>query len=677
MNFNPVPSPRRFVARMNTPFDSPMLVTNPPAGKAYHCGTLTYTKVGLFALFAWLLWGDFCYTMMETVVPSILPLKLKSLGCSNWLMGLILTTAPGILNMTVCPYVSFKSDRYRSKWGRRIPFILWTMPFLCCSLALIGLGDDLCGILQRNSEFLRQFTPATITIALLAGFLIMFQFFNMFVGSVFWYLFNDVVPPQFLARFVGLLKIVGTGAGALYNFFIFKYAESHMREIFIGAAVLYLVGFGMACLMIKEGEYPPPEGENGNSSRGIKGIKTFFRESFSHKLYWFRFISASFSAFAGAIGIFVIFFNREMGLSLDQIGKLGAIGSIASMAAMYCMSIFVDRWHPLRITVYGALFGVLGSFMSMVWIFVTIPGNYFFWLNLSNVLIGTFLGALVAVATFPSDMRIFPQSRFGQFCSAQAMLQSAFTVIAGILAGLFIDVVRNLCHGSNYAYRFIFLWITVFAGISAVFRVMSYIEWHRLGGDKHFHPPAPWSPSGIEEMPVVPIVGPQTKWLNISFLLFDGIMGLSVLSIPVLMWWMYMKQQMFAFKWYGLAVLPLCVAGWLCWIVLKKKIRRDVAAAKTGSPLRNGIPHHGMLIILGSKFLLAVGVWVCQVLVAVTLNMESGAIVFGIANGITNFLLIGTLYLMCRIERGFSVTVDEKFEAFDNASTPANETELS
>jgi hypothetical protein len=39
--------------------------------------------------------------------------------------------------------------------------------------------------------------------------------------------------------------------------------------------------------------------------------------------------------------------------------------------------------------------------------------------------------------------------------------------------------------------------------------------------------------------------------------------------------------------------------------------------------------------------------------------MEGGAIVFGIANGITNFLLFGTLYLMCRIERGFSVTVDE------------------
>ena len=229
------------------------------SGKTYHCGTLTYTKAGLFVLFAWLLWGDFCFTMMEAVVPTILPLKLKALGCSNTLMAVIMTAAPGVLNMTVCPYVSFKSDRYRSRWGRRIPFIIWTMPFLCASLALIGLSDDICGLLQRNSEFLRTFTPATITIVLVAVFLIMFQFFNMFVGSVFWYLFNDVVPAQFLARFMGLFRIVGTGAGAIYNFFVFKYAGSHMREIFVWAAVLYLVGFGMACLMIKEGQYPEPD----------------------------------------------------------------------------------------------------------------------------------------------------------------------------------------------------------------------------------------------------------------------------------------------------------------------------------------------------------------------------------------------------------------------------------
>ncbi len=41
------------------------------------------------------------------------------------------------------------------------------------------------------------------------------------------------------------------------------------------------------------------------------------------------------------------------------------------------------------------------------------------------------LAALVGVAGLPCEMRIFPQSRFGQFCSAQAMLRSICTVIAG------------------------------------------------------------------------------------------------------------------------------------------------------------------------------------------------------------------------------------------------------
>ena len=62
------------------------------------------------------------------MVPSIMPLKLKALGYPNWRLGMIMTTVPGILNIGITPYLSFKSDRYRSKWGRRLPFIIWTLP---------------------------------------------------------------------------------------------------------------------------------------------------------------------------------------------------------------------------------------------------------------------------------------------------------------------------------------------------------------------------------------------------------------------------------------------------------------------------------------------------------------------------------------------------------------------
>ncbi|MFA6100932.1 MAG: MFS transporter [Victivallaceae bacterium] len=631
----------------------------PAATKTYHCGTLTYTKAGLFAIFAWLLWGDFCITLMEAVVPSVLPLKLKSLGCSNWMMGLILSSIPGVLNMTICPYVSFKSDRYRSRWGRRLPFIIWTLPFLCISLFMLGWSDEIRVFLQRCSPALNEYAPATVTIGLIAFFMMMFQFFNMFVNSVFWYLFNDVVPAQFIGRFVGLLRIVSTLAATLYNYFIFRYAESHMREIFLGAAVLYFIGFGLLCMMVKEGEYPPVEGEQDKDNKGIGGIKTYFREAFSHKLYWLIFAAAGFQSIAGAMYAFNIFFNREMGLPLAQIGTLAAVNGVVAMVAMYCTAIFVDRWHPMRIVTYITVFNVSAMISSSwVWVFVTLPGDYYFWLGFGGAFIGMFQGALINAATFPRQMRTFPQSRFGQFCSAQAMVQSLCNIGAGVGAGLFIDLVRYFCHGSDFAYRFNFVWITFFSGISAIIAIYIYIIWYRLGGDEHFHPPAPWSPKQVEEMAITQTIGPQTRWMKLAFRIFDALIALSVLGVPCMMWWMYHKQAMFAYKWFGILLLPLSILAWLWWQWLKRSISSDMARARNGDQLRNGIPHHGMLIVVGAKYLLALGLWITQVIIAVNLNMETGAIVFGLANVVTNFMIIGIIQIMCRVERGYSITID-------------------
>jgi MFS family permease len=186
--------------------------------------------------------------------------------------------------MTVCPWISFKSDRYRSKWGRRIPFILGSLPFLCISLVAMGWAGDIGSLLQTIIPPVRNVAPTTLTIFLLAAFMVIFTFFNLFVNSVFWYLFNDVVPAQLLGRFYGLFRMMGTIAGVGFNLFVFKYAESHTREIFTGAALLYFFGFGLACLKIKEGEYPPPPpADEGNPlQRFAAGVGTFARESFSH-----------------------------------------------------------------------------------------------------------------------------------------------------------------------------------------------------------------------------------------------------------------------------------------------------------------------------------------------------------------------------------------------------------
>ena len=209
--------------------------------KIYRVGTLTYTKAKLAMLFFWLLWGDVCYQLMETVGPSILPLKLMKLDAPNWALGLLITTIPSSMGFFLNPVISFKSDRFRSRWGRRIPFIFFTAPFLVLSLILLGFGDHIGFWMQHHLSSLSGFSPNSVAIAVMGVLLITFGFFNTFVGSVFWYLFNDVVPEHLLARFMSWFRLVSTGTGAMYSFFIYKHALSHTVPIFVGVGLLMLV----------------------------------------------------------------------------------------------------------------------------------------------------------------------------------------------------------------------------------------------------------------------------------------------------------------------------------------------------------------------------------------------------------------------------------------------------
>ncbi len=630
----------------------------PAGGKTWHCGTLVYTRAGLFMLFAFMIWGDFCNTLMQTVVPSIMPLKMKDLGGSNFLIGLFASTIPAGLGLLMCPYISFKSDRYRSKWGRRIPFILFTLPMLCISLVCLGYGEDIATLLYRG--YLFRFPPMTVALAAIGVLFVLFMFFDMFVASVFCGLFNDVVPTAIMGRFMGVMRIVGGIAGFLYNYFIFKYAESHMKEIFISTSVLYFVGVGMMCLFVKEGKYPAVDEKEQNSSRGITGIKTYFRESFCHKFYWTKFLFTS-SSFLSWIGVapYMIFFYKEMGLTLEDIGKATAVLAVAGVAAAYFAAIFIDRWHPLRIITYSSVFAVVFAVSNWVWLFVTLPPASFFWLSFFGAgLISAFHTILQQVANLPMDMRLHPKSRFTQFCSAQSMIRCICTMAAGVTAGLMFDSLKWLFPGSEYTYRFYFIWVAFWLAVAAVFICKLYRQWYALGGDKAFRLPAPWAESGYEEQEHSRYVGPQTKWLKITLGILNFSLLLSFLYLIPLTYWLWHEGWSSDFKWHLFAIIPAALTLYVVWIVVERNIKADIVRCKSGTVPLNGIPHHGVLFVKACAILLLLLLWIAQTIVAVKCGLHGGVLVFGIGNLVTNALLITAVLVLRRLERGLNPMLD-------------------
>jgi MFS family permease len=453
-------------------------------------GTLQYTRAGLVLLFVWLLWGDFCFSLMELVVPSIVPLKLQSLKASNVLVGLVISTIPSAMNFTVCPWVSFASDRYRSRLGRRIPFLLWATPPVALFLILMGHSESLGGWLhQTKLGSSLASSPTAMALGLLALFMVLFQFFNMFIASVYYYLFNDVVPEAYLSRFMSLFRVIGTAAGAAFNFWIYPRALTHTRQIFLIAAVLYLAAFLLMCWRVKEGKYPPPP-ENLSGRRGVfSSIQTFFVECFTHRFYWDFFLSNTFWAVSFCVASFITFMNLSIGLSLDDLGKINGWAGIASAVLLYPAGVFSDRFHPLRTMLLTLTLLVAAGPANLIWLAIDPTPSMALKFAIAYAAITLPLTVLYKAALFPMYMRLLPKDRYGQFCSADAMLSSLTVMIAGPLAGLFMDGMKWLHNGDPYYYRYAPSWSVAMQLVSLFFLFRVYRYWSRHGGSEGYTPP--------------------------------------------------------------------------------------------------------------------------------------------------------------------------------------------
>ncbi len=465
--------------------------------KIFSCGPLLYSPRGLLAVFAWLLWGDFCFKLMETVVPTIVPLKLRSLESSNTLISVLMTSLPAIFNTFITPGISMWSDRVRTRWGRRLPFIITTMPFLTASLILIAFNDDIAEWVSAAFMSDTDIDQAKATIWLLAIFVGVFDLFNMFVNTVYWYLFNDVVPEELMGQFMSWFTLVQTIAGMLYSLLLLQYSLSHMKEIYIGAAIIYFVGFGIMCFRVKERPYPPIVDHTKRPNflaEMWQNIAIFFKSSFSVPLYRYWIVENSVPCLA-AFGTFGMFLSMSMGLNLGNIGLLGAIGSFFSAICLMFIGKYVDRWNPVRVQVYLAANGAFFCLGGWIWLCIDKPDpTMYIWLaGIHGALFSPLIGTFAGVSGLPRLFKLLPREKFGQYNGSMCFVRALVIFVGGYAAGAYLDLLKVVLpphpNDPNYVYRYMFLFsaVTTIIGFYCHYKV--YRGWKRLGGDVSYEPP--------------------------------------------------------------------------------------------------------------------------------------------------------------------------------------------
>ncbi len=465
-------------------------VTDSPAApsekqkKVWRAGTLTYTTGGLILLGLYLLGGDFPWALKDrAVMPSATVLIKDVIGVPEVIYGLIIVSFPNFTNLFLAPVVSYVSDRHRGRWGRRIPFLMFTTPFIVAGLFLLGLTPFLGGWL---SEMIPSISKSAGMLIFFCIAWVLLDFGTTLSGSLFNALVNDVVPREMVGRFFGLFRMVSLGAGIFYNKWLFAKVETHTAAIFLGIGVLYGLGLLLLCLKVKEGEYPPPaelppraDGQKeGVYFRVMRSVITYFRQSFSLPYYRWYMLAVAIAALSFTpINYFAIQYAGNLEIAKQQFGHYLVITYLFSLVLSYFLGAIADRFHPLR----AGITALIGYLIVMIcgWFFLNDSANFGFIFVTHGVVSGCYMTLTASLAS-----RLVPRELYAQFGSAVGLINALLLMIIGPLFGGLLDLL-------NYNYRLLFIMagIITFVAILLLFKV--YRNFLANGGDAAYQAPMP------------------------------------------------------------------------------------------------------------------------------------------------------------------------------------------
>lgn len=443
------------------------------APRTWSVGTLVYNRTGLLSVFFWMLWGDLCVSIMETVIPRLVPLHLEKLGAGSAMIGFITISLLAAVELTVNPFVSTYSDRFRSRFGRRRPFILVCTPILALCLVSVGFADE-------ASAWLRQtvggfgLSEAALTITLLGVFLAVFQFFNVVVLATYYYMIADVVPQSVIGSFTSLYRVCGALGGIIFMKWLFPLADRYEAHIYIGCAAIYLVAFMLMVWRVKEGDYPPPAPLSRQSKAVV--VAEWLRESFAIRFYQKLYLIGLFFYFATGSALFQQFFAlNDLKMSKQAFGDATFYAGLIALPVFFIMGPLADRFHPLRMGIIGmSLMGLsaLGSFF-----FIHDIRTFWIWTVINAITMTVWLGSQISLLP-----RLLPRAQYGQYCSANNTLCALGKFGAPVLSGAVIGAMANN--------RLTYLWTAFFSVAGVVAVVIVYRHWKRLGGDLSYAPPS-------------------------------------------------------------------------------------------------------------------------------------------------------------------------------------------
>lgn len=333
-----------------------------------------------------------------------MPLFLKEYTSSKFQISLVLSLA-GVTGCLIPPVIGYLSDRTRSRFGRRAPYIVGGMlGGALCLAALPGAG-------------------AYVAVALLAAL--------MYAGvglaqAPYLSLLPDVTPPQQRSTASGVMNLCGSvgliayfaGSAALW--------ETHPRLVINMVALLACTTVLVPIATIRE---PATV-----AVQPIAGLRAYLTSVVREKPLMTYFVAQTFWWLGHwiAVTFFTLFVVEELGVAEGQSQYVPMVFGLVVMLAVLPIGILGDRVGRKSILTLAIALGIVMA------IAVTFAQTLTHAL-LAAAFMATPFAALMSVG-YAFLLDLVPEGRTAEFVGLSILTVAAAQIVGPILGGLLIDV---------------------------------------------------------------------------------------------------------------------------------------------------------------------------------------------------------------------------------------------
>lgn len=355
--------------------------------------------------------GFFGISIIWPLFNSLIPPMLEDLGLSAVVVGFILTW-DNIINMFLQPWVGNRSDRTRTRFGRRKPWLMLGTPMAAFFFSLV--------------PFVREHL-VLIALAILGTNIAMALFRSPTIAYL-----GDLFKPGERSTANGVINLMGGVGGAVALFGGGALYKIGVPIPFIAGSGVLLFAILIVILVVKE----PPFSEDEQTRIENKGLLANLKEVFSSPdksgVYLLGAIFFWFVAWNAMEAFFTLYIRNILGIEVGTGTQM-----LTAFAALLILFAIPSGLIATRVGRKPTIFtGLVGMFLGLsVGYFIRNPTV----LLVTLAIMGIFW-ALVNINSLPMVYDLGGQEHIGAFTGLYYFSSSAAAITGPILAGKLIDL---------------------------------------------------------------------------------------------------------------------------------------------------------------------------------------------------------------------------------------------